>query len=234
MTPEQAVFGRSLNCTEVTNRDDDETFMGVLGRHGVAWKASQIRTAAKIALLERDVSEKVRRAMLRQAPLVVGELCAGSRVYFWSPNPFKGRRRNDPERWRGPATVISRESSGRYYLSWRGTVVLIAREQLRHASTVEQGASEAIVQDMAIVGDRQDRAYKNLAIPDLEPKLKKRVFRSFSRKARGRSTRVLIPPEQEQKIEDAQGEEPDEVPKSLPIEPQPEKAQNKKGKPPQI
>ena len=45
---------------------------------------------------------------------------------------------------------------------------------------------------------------------------------------------MLIPPEQEQKIEDAQGEEPDEVPKSLPIEPQPEKAQTKKDKPPQI
>ena len=40
--------------------------MGVLGSHGVAWKAQQIRIAAKLLLLERDAME-VRRATLKQA-----------------------------------------------------------------------------------------------------------------------------------------------------------------------
>ena len=111
-TPEQAVFGRSLKFTEVTNRDDDEVMMGVLGRHGFAWKASQVRTAAKMALLERDVTVKVRRAMLRQAPTVIGDVCPGTRVYFWSAHPMKGRKCQDSERWRGPATVVAKESQG--------------------------------------------------------------------------------------------------------------------------
>eukprot|EP00959_Pyramimonas_sp_CCMP1952_P089044 1863138-Pyramimonas_sp.AAC.1 len=62
-------------------------------------------------LLERDAADKVRRALLRQAPTVVGDLCPGSRVYFWAPNPFKGRRRQDLERRRGPAIVIAKESN---------------------------------------------------------------------------------------------------------------------------
>ena len=107
-TPEQAVFGRSLRFTEATNADDDEVLMGVLGRHGVAWKASQIRTAARMALLERDVTDKVRRARLRKAPTVTVELVPGTRVYFWSAHPMKGRQRQDAERWRGPATVIAK------------------------------------------------------------------------------------------------------------------------------
>ena len=49
-TPEQAVFGRSLKFTELSETDDDQV-MNVLGSHGMAWKASQIRTAAKIQLL---------------------------------------------------------------------------------------------------------------------------------------------------------------------------------------
>ena len=144
MTPEQAVFGRSLKFTEVTNRDDDEILMGVLGSHGLAWKASQIRTAAKIMLLERDVTEKVRRAMLRQAPTVIGEVCPGTRVYFWTQDPMRGRKRQDAERWRGPATVIARESQGRYYISWRGQVVFVAKEQMRHATSVEAVAAEQV------------------------------------------------------------------------------------------
>ena len=85
MTPEQAVFGRSLNFSEVTNRDDDETFMGILGRHGVAWKASQIRTAAKIALLERDVSEKHAKGNVTASPTGGGRAVCGITGLFLKP-----------------------------------------------------------------------------------------------------------------------------------------------------
>eukprot|EP00959_Pyramimonas_sp_CCMP1952_P311783 6524833-Pyramimonas_sp.AAC.1 len=68
MTPEQAVFGRILNFTEVTYRDDDEVRMSVLGAKAIVWRSPQVRTAAKMMLLERDATDKVRRALLRQAP----------------------------------------------------------------------------------------------------------------------------------------------------------------------
>ena len=82
MTPEQAVFGRSLRFTELSNIYDDQVLMSVLGNHGLAWKASQIRTAAKVMLLSNDALDKVRRAMLRQAPIVIGDVTPDSRVYF--------------------------------------------------------------------------------------------------------------------------------------------------------
>ena len=127
ITAEQAVFGRSLKFTESANRDDDEVLMGVLSHDGVAWKAQQIRTAAKMMLLQRDAMEKVRRAMLHQAPPVIADLMPGTRVYFWSKNPLKGRHRSDPGRWRGPGTVVAPESDSRYYVSWRGRVLLLPR-----------------------------------------------------------------------------------------------------------
>ena len=91
--------------------------LAALGSEGEAWLAAQIRAAARVALISKDASDKVRRAMLRRAPTVVDELVAGTRVYFWNPNPLKGRYRVDPQRWRGPATVIAKEGPGRYYVA---------------------------------------------------------------------------------------------------------------------
>ena len=98
LTPEQAVFGRSLRWTESANADEDEYLLAALGSDGAAWKASQMRSAARIALLERDACDKVRRAMMRQAPTVIGEICPGTRIYLWSPHPMKGRMREDVHR----------------------------------------------------------------------------------------------------------------------------------------
>ena len=155
MTPEQAVFGRSLRWFESANRDDDEVLLAVLGSDGDAWLAAQIRAAARVALISKDASDKVRRAMLRKAPTISSELIPGSRVYFWSPNPMKGRVRADPRRWRGPATVIAKEGASRYYISWRARILLVAKENLRHASTEECAATEFIAKDAAMTADQQ-------------------------------------------------------------------------------
>ena len=96
LTAEQAVFGRSLRFTELSNVDDgDDVLVSVLGAHGPAWRASQIRTAAKLHLLQGDACGKIRRAMLRKAPVVQGELSPSSRIYFWFPAVNRGRRRED-------------------------------------------------------------------------------------------------------------------------------------------
>ena len=155
MTPEQAVFGRSLRWFESANRDDDEVLLAVLGSDGDAWLAAQIRAAARVALISKDASDKVRRAMLRKAPTISSELIPGCRVYFWSPNPLKGRVRADPHRWRGPATVIAKEGASRYYISWRARILLVAKENLRHASTEECAAMEFIAKDAAMTADQQ-------------------------------------------------------------------------------
>ena len=89
MSPEQAVFGRSLRWPQIGTTDEDEIPLAALGTDGEAWLASQICAAARMALLSRDASDKIRRATLRRAPGVVGELAPGMRTYFWSPHPSK-------------------------------------------------------------------------------------------------------------------------------------------------
>ena len=90
MTPEQSVFGRALRwpCAAGT-ADEDEIPLAALGTDGEAWLAAQIRAAARMALLSRDASDKIRRATLRRAPRVVGDLASGTRVSFWSPHPIR-------------------------------------------------------------------------------------------------------------------------------------------------
>ena len=107
MTPEQAVFGQSLRWPTL-NRDDGGEPLVARGAEGEAYRTMQLRAAAKIALLSRDASDKMRRAVLRRSPPIRMELLPGTRVYFWAPNPMEGRRREDPHRWRGPATVIAK------------------------------------------------------------------------------------------------------------------------------
>jgi hypothetical protein len=155
MTPEQAVFGRALRWPTVGTTDDDEIPMAALGTDGEAWLAAQIRAAARMALLSRDASDKLRRATLRRAPGVVEELTPGTRIYFWSPHPGKGRMRTDPLRWRGPATVIAKESPGRYYVGWRSRVLLVSKDQIRLATMEEAAASDKIAKDMALTADQK-------------------------------------------------------------------------------
>ena len=108
-------------------------------------------------LLQGDVSDKVRRAMLRKAPVVLGELCPGSRVYFWAPSIGRGRLRQDLERWKGPATVIAKQGASRHFVAYRAKILLVAREQMRHVTSIENAAADRIVEDMDLVSQDPDQ-----------------------------------------------------------------------------
>ena len=112
MTPEQAVCGASLRWAESLNRDADEFPMSALGCDGEAWRSAQMRASAGMAMLARDASDKLPRAMMRKAPKIIGDVCPGTRVYFWGPHPMKGRARRDPHRWRSPAADRRNPSGG--------------------------------------------------------------------------------------------------------------------------
>ena len=107
-----------------------------------------------------DASDKVRRAMLRKAPVVLGELCPGSRVYFWAPTLNRGRLRQDPERWKGPATVIAKQGASRYFVAYRAKVLLVAREQMRHATSIENAAADRILEDLELVDQDPERSIR--------------------------------------------------------------------------
>jgi len=186
ISPEQAVFGRPLRWTESSNKDDEEIMMSALGADGEAWKSAQIRSAARISLINRDASDKIRRALMRQAPRVIHDLCPGTRVYFWSPHPFKGRYRSDALRWRGPATVIDKESRGRYYISWRARVLLVSKDQLRYASTEEAAAADSIAKNATLTANQSDdkKSYVDLTNPDKMPPKGKVIKHRIKVKAR--------------------------------------------------
>ncbi len=191
-TPEQAVFGRASRWTENANNDDDAILLSVLGSHGIAWKMTQTRTAAKLALIERDAMDKVRRSMLRAAPTVMEEVAPGTRIHFWCPDPLRGRRRQDPERWRGPATVIARESKGSYYISWRGRVILVAREQIRLATSWETAAHGTIEKDLNITAKNQeDKSYIDISDETLQPDVQpiRKHERTFLKKRSSRQSK---------------------------------------------
>ena len=78
--------------------------------------------------------------------------------------------------------MISKETNGRYYLSWRGQVVLVAREQMRFASATEAAATQVIQRDMNLTLQREDRIYRDVADPAAEPKIRPRVKKDFLKK----------------------------------------------------
>lgn len=167
-TPGMAVFGRALRWPN--NTDDANYELAALGADGEAWKMRQLRSADKVAMVERDASEKLKRSMVRKAPAVQGELLPGTRVYFYIPLPFKGRQRTDFHAWRGPATVIARESHGRYFVAWRARVLSVANAQLRFATAEEAAASEVITEELNITqAFRDKRQYDDVSHGEKPP-----------------------------------------------------------------
>jgi hypothetical protein len=111
----------------------------------------KMRATARQALISVDAIRKVKAAILRLAVPENKEYLPGSRVYFFSPHPFKGRQRKDAKRWRGPATVIAKENEHgtRYYVSWRSKILLVATEQIRLA-TPEENSAALIAKDATL------------------------------------------------------------------------------------
>jgi hypothetical protein len=132
---------------------------------------------------------------------------AGMKVYFWSPHPLKGRNRADPHRWRGPATVVSPDGGGRYFLSWRGKLLLTSVDQLRPATAEESAATAVIGEDAILTRDdvqaEEDKRYMDLTdaqpVPDPPARVvREAVFRQRQRMralkdAEGRDRLVLRP-----------------------------------------
>ena len=101
----------------------------------------------------------------------MGDLCPGSREYFWVPTAKRGRLRNGFERWRGPATAIAKQGASRYFVAYRSKILLIAREQMRHATNLEHAAAERITDDMDLVTQDPDRSgtYQDVTDEDVRP-----------------------------------------------------------------
>ena len=105
-TPEQAVFGRALRWPSVLTDVENPPIAALDADPEAEYAhAVELRNTARLALLSRDTTDKIKRAISRKTRAERPDrIIAGMRVYFWSPHPLKGRNSSDPHRWRGPAT----------------------------------------------------------------------------------------------------------------------------------
>ena len=71
---------------------------------------------------------------------------SGAQIYFWVPQLKRYNR--DSGQWRGPATVLVQEQQKRYFVSWRGRLLLLAEENMRLATPEELALSEPVKEDV--------------------------------------------------------------------------------------
>eukprot|EP00971_Amphidinium_carterae_P265861 5273952-Amphidinium_carterae.1 len=154
-SPESYVFGRALEWIPALCSEDSLVRLPSLNVDSELWRAASMRAAASRAFHRLDVSDRMRRALLRSAKPRAGSYTAGELVYFWTPAAKKGRCRPDPGRWRGPALVIMAESERKLFLSWRGRLLLTSAEQLRPASPRERKVRELLQEEKSLHGGMQ-------------------------------------------------------------------------------
>ena len=134
----QLVFGRQCYMPELL---DEETWGAAavgqaLSLEGEVARQSELRAAAKMALLRSDIHEKLKAALRRAPGGQVREFAPGEMVYFWSPAAdVKNKRyKRNAGAWRGPAVVLMPDGQQKYFVSWRGRCLLVAAAYLKVAS----------------------------------------------------------------------------------------------------
>ena len=125
-----------------------------------------MRTTARIALIRSDVREKMKRAILRKPATSQGPYAPGTRIYFWVPG-VKSRYSSRGGTWRGPATILIQERAKRYFVSWRGRLLLLAEENLRLATREELALTEEIKDEVLDLQDMLRDPMRSNAYRDL-------------------------------------------------------------------
>ncbi|CAK0873736.1 unnamed protein product [Prorocentrum cordatum] len=100
--------------------------------------AEQFRAAANWAFFELDSDDAVRRATVGRVRPPCGPSVPGQLVFYWREvKHVKSKRLQGERGWRGRAIVLAAEGHARLHLSYRRVPVLVAPEQVRHASRGE-------------------------------------------------------------------------------------------------
>ena len=141
-TPNQRVFGIEHKWPSLTAEDVGMSFVQGLSADSEVARAHKMRATARVALIRQDVRDKLRRTLLRKPPTATGPFMSGAQVYFWAPQ--LKRYNHDSGQWRGPATVLVQEQRKRYFVSWRGRLLLLAEENMRLATPEELALSDVL------------------------------------------------------------------------------------------
>ncbi|CAK0789613.1 unnamed protein product [Prorocentrum cordatum] len=109
----------------------------------------EIRTQCRMAFIQTDTEDRLRRAELRQIRPTRGPFLAGQWVLFYDQaQPAKHQHRPEhPGNWRGLARVIGHEGRHGVWLAFRGLTVLASPEHLAAATGHEIHAWRSIAQE---------------------------------------------------------------------------------------
>ena len=93
---------------------------------------------------------------------------SGAQIYFWTPQ-FK-RYTSGRGQWRGPTTVLVQEQQKKYFVSWRGRLLLLAQENMRLATPEELALTEPVKEDVLDIQELLRDPTRSNIYQDLRPK----------------------------------------------------------------
>ena len=140
-SPIQHVLGQDIRLpASILNGDGELAAHSRAVGEGNFQRRLAIREAARMAWVRMDNSSKLRKAMVARVRPVRGLWLPGLQVYFWKragrskTQGLRGRARQEPERWIGPAIVLSQEGQRAVWLSYRGLLYKVSPEHVREAT----------------------------------------------------------------------------------------------------
>ena len=155
-SPIQHVLGQDIRLPASVLAAPDELSSHSAAEHdGTFQRHLAIRQVARMAWARLDNSSRVRRAMLSKTRAPRGPWLPGSQVYFWrraglsKKKNFKGRVRQDPDRWIGPGVVLAVEGSRAVWISYRAKLMKVAPENVRDATAEETFAQEFVLEELS-------------------------------------------------------------------------------------
>ena len=159
--PSQWVLGRLPHDVTSLLGENETELLGpqqeALDPETVYGKTMQIRQWAKECFIYLDSSQRVRRAMLRQAHPVRGPYQTGDLVSY--------HRRG---RWYGPARVLSHEGKSSLWLVHGGMTLLVAETTVRPATTEEIQRKQALTMRPSWVRRSAKRKYEDFLLGEDE------------------------------------------------------------------
>jgi hypothetical protein len=146
-SPTQFVFGRDprLPASLLDDRHSLTAVQEASVPGSAAERANDIRRAAVKAVQDLDDVRAVQRSLLRGAR-TPGIYKPGEVVYYWRSQgtTTQSKRLQHAAGWRGPAVVVATQGTSRIYVASWGSIILVAPEQLRHASHDELASLEQL------------------------------------------------------------------------------------------
>ena len=133
-SPIQHVLGQDIRLPASVLSGPMELSAHSAAEHdGTFQRQLAIRQVARMAWARLDNSSRIRRAMLSKARVPRGPWLPGTQAYFWrraglsKKKNFKGRLRQDPDRWVGPGIVLAVEGSRAVCVSYRAKLMKVVR-----------------------------------------------------------------------------------------------------------